>query len=606
MHALGAAELLARAQKRALQPVPPAPWVPPGPVGHTSIPTDFTSSVRFGMEDGAHVGKKLGSLAAAAAISTAIPLELVLHVPAASIIAFGPIGLVGGMIAASLEERYIGVGKRLGAIAGGALGVAAGAARGGLRALHPPSTPPEKISLEKRAPSGRPMKEALVPALVHAAERKLTGSVAAPTQAAGMGEAVGATLATLVGAYAFPSLIGAVVGGPVGLALSSTLIGPLTGMILGGAVENVLGVGRAAGEWAGRGIARLQKPHPAQAAPVQSKGGGALLKGFLEVNHIIAEPITSYLIDGSLTLNKLFSEKPIQTIEFAERPSPSVNRQRLVESFTKLVGISGPSDHEEDVSKEIQGRLDALKIPYVVKADHTIIATVPGTVKDAPTVVLSAHMDTVGPTVAKNVRNDGRRIYTNERQVLGGDDRAGCAEILEGVERVLETGADHPELKLVFDVCEEGGLKGAARLSADDISLRPALGYVMDALDPADINLTNDAVFVNSKSVKYAFSQEDPVVQVAMKAMADSGCRPRPMHVPIMAGAGSDANTAAYNNARIRSIALGAGEHDIHSPLETIKIDDLEQSARHVVGVIQNACDLRVDGDDIVARQTVA
>lgn len=74
------------------------------------------------------------------------------------------------------------------------------------------------------------------------------------------------------------------------------------------------------------------------------------------------------------------------------------------------------------------------------------------------------------------------------------------------------------------------------------------------------------------------------------------------MHVPIMAGAGSDANTAAFNNSRIRSIALGAGERDLHSPLENIKIDDLEQSARHVVAIIQNSCDLKVDGDAIVPR----
>ena len=39
--------------------------------------------------------------------------------------------------------------------------------------------------------------------------------------------------------------------------------------------------------------------------------------------------------------------------------------------------------------------------------------------------------------------------------------------------------------------------------------------------------------------------------------------------------------------------------------MENITKDDLVQGARHVVGYITNTCDLKVDGDKIVARQPV-
>lgn len=74
-----------------------------------------------------------------------------------------------------------------------------------------------------------------------------------------------------------------------------------------------------------------------------------------------------------------------------------------------------------------------------------------------------------------------------------------------------------------------------------------------------------------------------------------------PIAAPILTGAGSDANTPAFNSKHIRSIAVGAGERDIHT-MEHILIDDLEQAARHVVGYITNSCDLKVEGETIVPR----
>jgi putative aminopeptidase FrvX len=269
-----------------------------------------------------------------------------------------------------------------------------------------------------------------------------------------------------------------------------------------------------------------------------------------------------------------------------------------------LAGIYGPSGQEQLVTAELEKRMSDLGVSVKRHDDGSLVGTLPATpgYESSPTVMLSAHQDTVLPTKLENIIVGERRIHTNEKSILGADDRAGIAQILEGLESVLEQGLPHPEVKLVFPVDEERGLVGASRLTTQDISTRPTLGYVVDALDVQDVHLTNDAVIVNPKSVKYAYSQDDPLVQVLYRSMSNAGLTPRPIPAPIMTGAGSDANTPALNSGPIRSMAIGVGERDMHTTLEYIKIRDLEQAARHVVGVLTNSCDLEVQGDKIVPK----
>jgi tripeptide aminopeptidase len=215
--------------------------------------------------------------------------------------------------------------------------------------------------------------------------------------------------------------------------------------------------------------------------------------------------------------------------------------------------------------------------------------------EDAPTVLLSAHMDTVSSTSPNAILHDEKRIHTNERRILGGDDRAGIAQIIEGIQTVQEKNMAHPEIKVVFTVGEEVGLKGSSHLKPGDVSTRPTLGFVVDSTDKNALFLTNDAVFIAPNSVKYNFSQEEPVIQVSMRSMANAGIMPEPIHGPIMAGAGTDANSPAFNTGNIHSVAIGTGVSDVHTSLEHVRKKDLEQVARAVVGFITNSCDLKVD-----------
>jgi|GEM_PF-5154505 len=72
---------------------------------------------------------------------------------------------------------------------------------------------------------------------------------------------------------------------------------------------------------------------------------------------------------------------------------------------------------------------------------------------------------------------------------------------MEGVQATLEKGLEHPEIKLVFTVGEEVGLKGAAKLKPEDVSTRPSLGYVSLATAFMNISCSFDSpILINRTS----------------------------------------------------------------------------------------------------------
>lgn len=560
-------------------------------------PSWLPERVEARAETWGHQGRKLGSLALVAVGASYLPVkavELAIRVCGdAGLAILGPLAIatsLGSMGLMAYEETQLGIGQKLGQLAGTVAGAAVGAVEHTFLGAPTPKNENPPVVLPKHAPTGQKPYKALLP---RAFEVKRT-------RGAEIGEMVGATVGTLACAYLVPRLAGDLLPGPVG-AVAGSLVGSLTGMVMGGWEESTLGLGRGLGELVGRALGpTTEAPPPTQA----NDKPGLLKKGFLKFNHLIGQPIIGFLVDLTLATNPLFAEKPYECIPFTDREAPKVDKERLIANFVKLAGIHGPSGEERLVGEELQKQLDSLGVTWEKRHDGTLLGTLPATpgYEDAPTVMLSAHQDTVAPTSPDAIVRGKRRIHTDGSHILGADDRAGLAEILEGLRVVTEGKLPHPEVKLVFTVDEERGLVGARCLTSDDISKRPTLGFVVDSLDVRDVHLTNDAVLLAPDSVKYNFSQEEPVVQVALRSLANSGLTPRPIHAPILTGAGSDANTRAFNSGPIRSLAVGAGERDMHTTLEHILIDDLVVAARNVVGYLTNSCDLRVEGDRIVPR----
>jgi tripeptide aminopeptidase len=162
-----------------------------------------------------------------------------------------------------------------------------------------------------------------------------------------------------------------------------------------------------------------------------------------------------------------------------------VNRDRITTEFMRQAAISSPSFKERAMADYLEERFTALGAEVLYdQADQStggevgnLIARFAGT-KDGEPLMLSVHMDTVGP--CENVvpeLKDG--VFSSAgATILGADDKAGIAELIEALEIVRETGIEHVPLEVVVTIAEEVGLVGAKHL---DFSLiRSRRGFAFD------------------------------------------------------------------------------------------------------------------------------
>ncbi|NLV15711.1 MAG: M20/M25/M40 family metallo-hydrolase [Syntrophomonadaceae bacterium] len=163
-----------------------------------------------------------------------------------------------------------------------------------------------------------------------------------------------------------------------------------------------------------------------------------------------------------------------------------VNENRILESFLNMVQIDSVSGQEGNLRNYLSSRLENLGLTVYEDGAGValqgeagnIIAWLEGNIS-APPVLFCAHMDTVVPGVGvRPVVEDGL-VRSSGDTILGGDDKAGIAGILEALQVVKEQGLDHPPVEVVFTVSEEVGLMGSKHLEFDRI--RSKWGYVLDA-----------------------------------------------------------------------------------------------------------------------------
>src|SRR5690606_4826284 len=79
----------------------------------------------------------------------------------------------------------------------------------------------------------------------------------------------------------------------------------------------------------------------------------------------------------------------------------------------------------------------------------------------APTIFFTSHMDTVTPGkgIKPQLDEDGY-IRSDGTTILGSDDKAGLAAMLEAIQVIQENGIPHGPVQFVITVGEEAGLYG--------------------------------------------------------------------------------------------------------------------------------------------------
>ena len=167
-----------------------------------------------------------------------------------------------------------------------------------------------------------------------------------------------------------------------------------------------------------------------------------------------------------------------------------INQERIKNLLLELVQIDSVSREERDVAERIRSYCEGMGAEVFIDDaggkvggnSGNVIARFPGTIPGAEPIMMSAHMDTVVP--GKGVRPivEGDIIRTDGTTVLGGDDKSGCAVIIETVRCLQEQNVPHAPIDAVFSICEEVGLLGAKHL--DMSKVRAKYGIVFDSDDP--------------------------------------------------------------------------------------------------------------------------
>ncbi len=159
---------------------------------------------------------------------------------------------------------------------------------------------------------------------------------------------------------------------------------------------------------------------------------------------------------------------------------------RLLATFLELVRIDSPTGHEAAVADYVATALRAagMDVTFDVSQPATgsesgnLIAVLDGTASGR-TLLLSAHMDTVEPgSGVEPVVADGV-VRSAGETVLGADDKAGIAAIIESLRRLADSGRPHARVRVVVTVGEEQGLLGAKHLPAE--ATEGDIALVLDA-----------------------------------------------------------------------------------------------------------------------------
>lgn len=164
-----------------------------------------------------------------------------------------------------------------------------------------------------------------------------------------------------------------------------------------------------------------------------------------------------------------------------------INEQRLLDLFLELVQIDSETKSERLICDVLKQKFTNLGVD-VIEDDTTsetghgagnLICTLKGNTNTADTIYFTSHMDTVVP--GNNIKpsiKDGY-VVTDGTTILGADDKAGLAVILEVIAVLKEKQLKHGDIQFVITVGEESGLVGAKAL--DPALITAKYGYALDS-----------------------------------------------------------------------------------------------------------------------------
>jgi tripeptide aminopeptidase len=214
-----------------------------------------------------------------------------------------------------------------------------------------------------------------------------------------------------------------------------------------------------------------------------------------------------------------------------------IQQNRLIEQFISLIQVDSESRFEQAISKVLKERFSELGLQVVEddsasRSGHgsgNLICTLEATDSNAsiPTIFFTSHMDTVSPGkgIKPQIGEDGY-IRSDGTTILGSDDKAGIAAMLEAIQVLKEQSIPHGRIQFVITAGEELGLKGARSMNPK--SMEAEFGFAIDSngnigdIATAAPGRAEIAITFHGKSAHAGVNPEDGIsaIQVASKAVS--------------------------------------------------------------------------------------
>jgi tripeptide aminopeptidase len=161
-----------------------------------------------------------------------------------------------------------------------------------------------------------------------------------------------------------------------------------------------------------------------------------------------------------------------------------INSDRLLDTFLTICRIDSFHPGEAEVMAVLRDRLSRAGVAVNEDEYGNLQGDWPGIgdLANADPVLLCAHVDTILPTPGMEpVVRDGA-VWSDGSHVLGADDKAAVAAIVEAIETIAESGRAHPPVEVLLTVGEEVGHIGSKAFDATRLKSR--IGFVPDSDGP--------------------------------------------------------------------------------------------------------------------------
>lgn len=164
-----------------------------------------------------------------------------------------------------------------------------------------------------------------------------------------------------------------------------------------------------------------------------------------------------------------------------------INEKRLIDEFFELVKVDSETKNEAAIAKVLKDKftqlgLDVFEDDTTVVTGHgagNLICKLEATKEGVDTIYFTSHMDTVVPGNGIKPSIQDGYIVTDGTTILGADDKAGLAVMIEVLKVIKEQNLPHGKIEFIITVGEESGLVGSKALDRSLVTAK--YGYALDS-----------------------------------------------------------------------------------------------------------------------------